>query len=1312
MLPTQKIKFDVNGSDSDTAPENKTGFPFLFNVRILSTSGEDTAVTTPNGNTLVPFTLPTGNNTCIGYTENKLTKKGYAFIYNALANHSIIQHDQVTNTIAYVIRNKPSFDSTATPLNFQLTNLITSAFVVERDVNNHLLYWTDNYHTADGFTYNEPKKINIEKGLLYMLSSGTDTAGYIEPFNPHWIDWIKEPPNAPTYVWSGLPVGSNIRNVYATQQGGGDTLNILGSPYPVNFPTVITNLGTDASFTNPVVTLNTSGIYSVYYFVEYFLTACDGSGVDLVVVTVELILNGTTVLVSRPQTISGVYPAPYCTFSCGIALVNTIFNTTDKLELKTTVVAGATGGTTTYTLISHADTANKVDIYFEGATLTNTPNNLFKRLFQFQTQFGFDDKEKSVLSAKTDYNLPATALNPIQSTGEDYTSQDNTITITVETGSEIVTDIYIYGQLLNANNLDTITATSLIVRLNKKDLGIADNTTFNYIFLNDGNYTPLDLKTATALYDFIFYWAQAAEFFIDRAAIANGADNCNATPPDMRFVLDFNSQVQTNKNNFFPAKSYLKSGANYDFPLVYGLNGKRLSQGNTATGMSDTLNNNGVYGTTVHVPFLTEAGYTAPSGYPNQKMSYVPTVKCLIYNPPLQDATFYDIDRSKMKNIESYIQFTSESITYANQAYQAVAPNTAYYVQILISNIIGRYKVENPNSNLVYDWIKGDTIRFIANEVGQTQIDQFFTYGEAEIIAFDNGTQVVTILMNSSIPQVMDNTLFEIYTPSKSVTSDNEIIYEVGEGGVIGKDVNGNKIHIPNNNGLATVNQLFENIVSVSFSANTLVVTKQQIGVFAVNDNVKVIGVNNSWSIYGVVSIVSGSTITINTTGFTMFGTFAVSVGVMVRASVQTFTSGDCFRRYCNMPWVDLSSNIQRLYSYIETMWASNCWTSLASTEAWDYGRPNIINNNQKRLVRSADVSYSEQLIPNTNINGLSTVYDTSIQDYNQAFGGIQRMLFINDRLELYQSLKVFAGLVNQQIIESQSGQPIIAGTTIPLSPQGQYNTYYLANYGTQNPESVATFDFRSYFLDVNNAAVVRRSNNGLTNLPMESNMRIAFANLCTAILQSSTYVNCVGTYDIRYGTYILMVQPFAAYPNGFTIEWNEKANKFGSNWGYSGDYIGQSGNNIISFKNGALWTHDTNAIQSNWYGVQGSSEIWMYLNADAGNEKIANAIKQKGIAPFEVYEISNQEGQFTHLLDTNFQFIENNWYSAIYRDELSPNILPSPPAPPYLPNAIWEGNTMRSRWFLLKFRYNGTNFNKLYELQLQFIPSMPQAHP
>ena len=1296
-METQRVTFFKLGQDSDTAPEFKSGFPFIYNCRILSTTdSNDGDLTTANGNTLVPFTLPSGNNTCIGYCEDKLTHKGYAFIYNSSANHSIIQYDEVTNTIAFVIQNKPTFDNTSIPLNFQLDFLITSCYVVARDANNHLLYWTDNYHDSTGTIYNEPKKINIEKGLLYMSSSGTNVLGYTIPFNPHFIDRIKEPPPAPSYVWSNntAPIPQALPQVY---NGGTNQAHITAltdvtfNPFTTVHPPPTYNvLGQwDASSkTFTVDATRTTG----YYNLKSTLYIQGDTALNNVLAEFNLYHNGT-IIATETTNVDGNIDVVSVSFS----LTNYYMVAGDTLEIKCHVISTTISSKGFYVGMDLTNTIlSFMQIDYVGASLIIPLNNNFKRLFNFQSQYGFDDKEKSVLSQFSGYVFPQTQLSPTNSTGEDFILQDNIITITVQTGSEIVTDIYIYAQVLNANGTDTITGTSLIVRLNKKDLGIVDNTTYDYTFLNDGNYTPLDLKTAISLFDNIFYWEQASEFFIDRIADANGADNCDAVSVDMRFPVTYDQTVDTNANPFFPKRSYYKSGAIYEEGLEYIYNGKRLSETNTATGKSDTLNHNGVFGTQLHIPFLTEGGYTAPTTgqpYNDQLMAFVPTVKGQIYNVPPSDAIGYSIVRSKMQNIESYLQFTSEGIGWqASDGTPLMSRANSYYLTITIANIIGRYKQENPNSNLVYDWSKGDRIRFIAprdpagGNHSSSQIQTRYEFNDNEIVSFNSGTQTLVVLSNPTIPSgVADNMLFEIYTPAKSITNDNEFCYEVGEGGTIGLDANGNLSHIPNNNWLSPLNQLSSIFSTIALSSGVIYNLTCPVGKEIPNGrNVKL--TTPTWSFYGIITAQGSGTMSVTLEVGSLLGTITNVAGKIVACSEQTFTSGDCFRRYCDMPFTIPS--VYRLYQYIETMWASNCWTSLASTEAWDYGRPNIINNNQKRLVRSADVSYSEQLIPNTNINGLSTVYDTSIQDYNQAFGGIQRMLFINDRLELYQSLKVFAGLVNQQIIESQSGQPIIAGTTIPLSPQGQYNTYYSANYGTTNPESLAIFDFRAYFLDLNNAAVVRRSNDGLINLPMESNMRIAFANLCTAILQYNGQVNCVGTYDIKYGTYILMISPFPAYPNGFTIEWNEKKNQFGSNWGYSGDYIGQNGNNIISFKNGGLWTHDTNTIQNNWYGVQDHSEIWVQCNQKPEQNKILLSIVEETTKEWVCTSLINKVGQETRMLyPSNWSKKEfNKIYSDVKFDINTPNVI----------NGIVNGDPMRDTTFVAKFSYNYNDFNRL----------------
>lgn len=1304
----QKIAF-LSGQNSDTTPELNKGFPYLHNVRILSSNdNSEGAITTVNGNTLVTFTLPTGTNTCIGYCQDKLKQKGYAFIYNTLDNHSILEYDEVANTIRFVLRNKPSFDSSAVPLNFKKDWLITSAEVIALDENNDLLYWTDGYiNPSDASDYNEPKKINIQKGILYMTSSGTDTEGYLAPFDPHYIDRIKQPPPPPTYIWAGVGIGG-------LQWAVG---SLVGRSTPAPSAPLIFPF-------DEIVTLNAPALFNDTTFIG----------------TVPFNGYYDITILLYPAAVSGTATGKMHLYLNGVSIANA-----------TSPVVGVLGGQVSITLVAQdallLTAGDELSVYCEtldnniywgpglpswipgvGFTVTYLGttnreiiiNNLFKKLFQFQINWKYDDKEETVLSKKTDFILPKTD----QRNGEDYYIQQNAIILTVPTGNSIVKKIRIYAHEIGmVDNTETgLSDLALVVELDKESLGIADDDFYEYLFLNDGNYTPVSLQLKNQLFDFVYYYNKCLARFQNRIADANGAEGVDAVKIDMRLPINFDEKVDAYPiNTFFPKRSYLKSGGIYEYGIVYYFNGLRSGNTNTTVGDASSQQTNGNFGTRLYVPFLTETGYTAPHGSPNLDMEYVPTVKGWIYNEPPKDATNYEIVRSKNQAIASYIQFLGD-IRYSDL--RGNTPTTAgacAYVYITVPGITGIYKEEFPSSLLVYDWTKGDRVRVIARTPlgsGPTTavtnlIYPFQPFFELEVVAYDSQYSALTCSYSPGFPFDPTNPdliLFEVYTPAKNIENDNELIFEVGETGTIGTDVNGNKVHVPDANGKATVDQLFDTFNEVNtYGLSTYTVVRNGANyIFNTGDNVKIIGDTGGWSIYGVITTAGAIVDVIDPAGFTMHGTYVNGdTGTIVRCSEQEFTSGDCFRRYCMMPYSIPGIYLYRLYQYTETMNASNMFPS----EAWDYGRPNRIDNDAKRSVNKARIRFSQQFIPETNINGLSTIYDLNLQDYSPQYGGIMFMFYQNERLQAYQELKVLPVLVKQQIVQSSSGTSAFVSTADSvLSPQ-QGTEYYLQDFGIGlHPESWAFYGNRKYFFDVKRCAIIRLSQDGLIPISMNAKMNVFFADICEKILQANAKVNCYGVYDTRFGEYILSIEPFTYSGgtfDGVTISYNEEANQFTSTWGYLPEMMGQSGVDIVSFKDGKLYTHNTNNKQNYFYDTQGSSEVWLYLNASPENVKVLQAIQQRGLAPFSV-EVSNEEGQFTHLLDSNFKNVENNWYSAVFRDEHTPNIVASPPAPQYLPDAIFEGNVMRSRYFLLKFKYDGSDYNKWFSLDLKFMMSAP----
>ena len=98
-------------------------------------------------------------------------------------------------------------------LNFDKDHLITGINVIKLTDTAHLLYWTDNF--------NQPRKINIEKGKFFMQSNYT--LGYKAPFDPIIINRIKQPPLfPPTYTWTGGNIGTQVIN---TTFAGSSTLS-------------------------------------------------------------------------------------------------------------------------------------------------------------------------------------------------------------------------------------------------------------------------------------------------------------------------------------------------------------------------------------------------------------------------------------------------------------------------------------------------------------------------------------------------------------------------------------------------------------------------------------------------------------------------------------------------------------------------------------------------------------------------------------------------------------------------------------------------------------------------------------------------------------------------------------------------------------------------------------------------------------------------------------------------------------------------------------------------------------------------------
>jgi len=232
------------------------------------------------------------------------------------------------------------------------------------------------------------------------------------------------------------------------------------------------------------------------------------------------------------------------------------------------------------------------------------------------------------------------------------------------------------------------------------------------------------------------------------------------------------------------------------------------------------------------------------------------------------------------------------------------------------------------------------------------------------------------------------------------------------------------------------------------------------------------------------------------------------------------FQTGDTYYRKRNI------SDANGVYtSYVYSSLYSDFWYS----EVSDIGRPNIVDKNAKRVNRITTIYYSDRFVPETNINGLNTFFDTAFETFDRKYGSIQKLFSQDKRLDCYQEIKTGKILVEENVIFDQFDQGTIASSSKVLSKI----IYYKGDYGTLNPESFVENEGRRYWFDVRNGKVLRLSNDGITPLS-DKNMHGYFESKSNFYSAFNLLPEVWGVFDENFDEYIIAFGSVSR-PEGFT---------------------------------------------------------------------------------------------------------------------------------------------------------------------------------
>jgi len=295
-------------------------------------------------------------------------------------------------------------------------------------------------------------------------------------------------------------------------------------------------------------------------------------------------------------------------------------------------------------------------------------------------------------------------------------------------------------------------------------------------------------------------------------------------------------------------------------------------------------------------------------------------------------------------------------------------------------------------------------------------------------------------------------------------------------------------------------------------------------------------------------------------------------------------------------------------------------------------------------------------------------------KDLNPIHGTIQKLHARDTDLISLCEDKCFRILANKDALFNADGR---ANLTSNQAVLGQA-VPYAGEFGiSKNPESFASYGFRSYFSDKNRGAVIRLSADGITNIA-EKGMSSFFAD------NLRTTKKAVGSYDDDKDIYNLTLNNLSSYwqkrlsldanyqldpdcedaPDSLVANTTVSFKEGVDGWTSRKSFIQESGitlnNNYYTFKGGRFWLHGVNPLHNNFYGVQYDSSFNVIFNEMPQSVKGFSTLNYTGTASriFE-YEGLNQKWYSIAEINANqiipiaSQIKKHGWYTSFVRTDL-----------------------------------------------------------
>ncbi len=976
--------------------------------------------------------------------------------------------------------------------------------------------------------------------------------------------------------------------------------------------------------------------------------------------------------------------------------------------------------------IAYAPHVGPDELTFESDD-TYLQNNVRGKIFKFKYSWVYRDKRESAASPESKIAVPISEPNYLPD-GNYQTYINNLINLDIQTGFDLVDTINLYVKEGNTGSW------FLAKALKKSDLGIGNNQSYTFSFYNDEAWIPVDQTYINRLFDFVPRLSKCQAQTSDKRIVdSNILEGYNNIVPDATVeavygeIDDIDSLLQPyhfNGTSYVPVGS---PGTNVTAQETGSVVVQPPTIGITVINIQDTQN--------FIVSYDFSLGVSTGTAYVERKSTFAQSFAS--GTTATQIATYFanEINNSTVLsgtvNIPAIPPFIPPSVlTFQTIAYVTSAPGQ---VSLQVETIQSGLVTLTPQNRILRMTISDNQIRkslktgtsykiglayyFTANRSGTVQ---FTPTMELKVDPYNMhpnnlGSIVARLSINHPPPT---GALYYLVVMTENLNKSDYIQIKNGTVSTLGTNY---KIYI---NTIATFNTQYPNAVGVTYD-------------FAAGDRMVLLfdASGNALSEYADVEILSsdddgggqfilvantistapvtGGFIELYTPKKTIAQQFFYEIGEVYpisngyhRGNIQNQTptqpaivefTGDTYFRF----------RTGSMGFFVEDKSLSDFYLS----DSWDRGRPNVIDVEAREIRRPTTSYYSEQFVPETNINGLSTVLDDSFESGDIKYGSIQRTWAEEDKIEFYYQLKTSFRLCSKSMLYSADGSSSVQTSESVLSPE----SFYDGEYGIgDNPESLAAYANSRYHIDANRGVVLRLGGVGYTPIS-DYKMSSYFRQLLQERTNFGVTFQAWGVYDVKHGEYIIVFlevektvttgslegDSFEEYSSvtttlqPVTISFSEPKNRWVTPYSFSPECIGGVNVGVVSFKNGKIWVHDTNPVYNNFYGIQYTSKVQLLSNDQPSVIKFYKNLYTESTHAWRM-DASNQFSQETSLEYSDFTEREGVFYAPFLMDVNTAVDLP-----------IINGDPMRCHSMVITLENNQTEETKLFAVNIGHAPSM-----